>query len=256
MAAVKGVALVTGASQGIGRAIAIRLADDGYDVAINDIPRGQENLAILKDEIQAKGRRAWSMIGDVSVEDDVKALIGGTVENLGGLDVMIANAAILITKSIVETTVEEWDKIFSVNARGTFLCYKYAGQQMIKQGRGGRIIGATSTLGHQAQQMSGAYASTKFAIRGLTQATAKELGPYGITVNVYAPGAINTTMLSAPGIPRENIELIREAEGKKTVLGYIGEPEDIASIVSYLASKEAHFITGQSISVNGGRFFL
>ncbi|KAF9459841.1 acetoin reductase family protein [Collybia nuda] len=248
----KGVALVTGSSQGIGRAVALRLADDGYDMAINDVPRSKENLDSLKQEIEAKGRKVFIFEGDVSVEGDVVAMVSGAVKHLGSLDVMVANAGILVAKKVVETSVEEWDRVLSVNARGVFLCYKYAGQQMINQGRGGRIIGASSVCGKQGEILLGAYSASKFAVRGLTQTTAKELGPYGITVNAYAPGTIATPLVMSYF---DDAGGTFEAEKKLTVLGYIGEPNDIGSIVSYLVSKEAHFITGQSISVNGGRYF-
>ncbi|KAF8885326.1 acetoin reductase family protein [Infundibulicybe gibba] len=226
----KGIAVVTGAAKGIGRAIALRLADDGFDVALNDIPSQIEALESLLQEIAGKGRKSTIVVGDVSVEEDVRSLVSHVGATLGGLDVMVSNAGICITKPIMETTLGEWERQFAINSRGVFLCHKYAGEYMINQGRGGRLIAASSLTGKQGSDPGGAYCATKFAVRGMTQAFAKALGKHGITVNAYAPGLIETDMLHAIG-------------------------EEIASIVSYLVSKESRFITGQSISVNGGVFF-
>ncbi|RDB31129.1 Diacetyl reductase [(S)-acetoin forming] [Hypsizygus marmoreus] len=252
-----GVALVTGASQGIGRAIALRLAKDGFDIAINDIPSSKAKLESLSKEITEKGRKVCTAVGDVSSEDAVKNMISTVVKDLGGLDVLVANAGICITKPLIDSTVDEWTRLFNVNVLGEFLCYKYAAQQMIKQGRGGRIIGASSVAGQQGEPGIGAYSATKFAIRGMTQVAAKEWGQHKITVNTYCPGAIETEMLENIGKDLvSSVKEFYEMQSKTSPLGYNGKPEDIASIVSYLASKEAHWITGQSIAVNGGRLTL
>jgi len=250
------VAVVTGASQGIGQAIALRLAKDGFDIAVNDLTSRKDALEQLVSEIEQKGVRACVCIADVSVEAEVKGMFENVVDKLGGIDVMVANAGIIKTvKLLIETTLEDWEQIMNTNARGTFLCYRFAALQMIKQGRGGRIIGASSVAGKQGTATASGYCASKFAIRGLTQAVAIELGKYGITVNAYAPGAIETPMTNAIGDLVGNRAEFFAGEALKTAVGHIGQPQDIASIVSYLASKEAHFITGQSISVNGGVFF-
>ncbi|KAJ7699205.1 hypothetical protein B0H17DRAFT_1196296 [Mycena rosella] len=245
----KGIALVTGAAQGIGRGVALRLADDGFDVAVNDIPGNVENLDTLVEEIQKKGRAGSKHVADVSQEDQVEAMVEAVVQQHGGLD-MVANAGVsgrggTAGIPLTEVTVEDWDLIMNINARGPFLCYKYAGIQMIKQGRGGRIIGACSLAGKQGLATLGPYTASKFAVRGITQAAALEFGAHGITVNAYAPGAIDTPMAAG-------------ASSNKALAGSIqriGFPADIASLVSFLASKESGFITGQSISINGGVFF-
>ncbi|KAJ7722875.1 NAD(P)-binding protein [Mycena maculata] len=147
----KGVALVTGAAQGIGRCIALRLADDGFDVAVNDVGANSDKLETLVEEIRVKGRAGSQHVADVSQEEDVKAMLEQVAERHAGFDVMVANAGVTGRPGVPFTEIpgEEWDRVMSTNARGTFLCYKYAGAQMIKHGRGGRIIGASSIAGKQ-----------------------------------------------------------------------------------------------------------
>ncbi|KAJ7312992.1 hypothetical protein DFH08DRAFT_1042417 [Mycena albidolilacea] len=240
----KGVALVTGAAQGIGRAIALRLAEDGFDVAVNDVSSKSENLDTLVEEIQKKGRASSKHIADVSQDQQVQTLVEEVVKNHGSLDVMVANAAILgAPVPFIEVTAEDWDQVLAVNARGAFLCYKYAGIQMIKQGRGGRIIGISSLAGKQG---------TEFALGSHNRAQSVhwppvELGAHQITVNAVAPGVIDTPLLGGSPL----LEQMKQASPLKR----LGLPEDIASLVSFLASKESQFITGQTISSNGGLFF-
>ncbi|KAF9500262.1 acetoin reductase family protein [Pleurotus eryngii] len=246
----KGVAIVTGAAEGIGRGIALRLVSDGFDVAINDIRAKIDTLEGVVNEIKANSsRRAISIPGDVSNESDVKGIVEQVVQELGGLDVMIANAGIAINKPIADTTVDEWDRLFSVNVRGTFLCYKHAAEIMVKQGRGGRIIGACSIAGKKGIPEAACYSSTKFAIRGLTQSAAQEYGKYGITVNAYAPGAIETQFLGRFDGYHANKSGLKPGEWTEALkggvaLGKNGSPTEVASLVSYLVSKDAHFITG------------
>ncbi|KAF9483078.1 NAD-binding protein [Pholiota conissans] len=257
-AALGRVAIVTGASKGIGKAIALRLASDGYDVAVNDLPSTEGKLKEVGALISKEGRRAFVCPGDVSVEADVKKMVSSTAEGLGSVDVMVANAGICFVKSFSKTTVEDWDKIFGINARGVFLCYKYASEQMLKQGRGGKMIGATSIAGKKGYPGLSAYCGTKFAVRGLTQAVAQELAPHGITVNAYAPGLIETDMLAGmkklPD-PKERLSDVLDVNKPICALGYNGAPEDIAGLVSYLASPSTRYVTGQSFIVDGGSVY-
>ncbi|PCH44826.1 NAD(P)-binding protein [Wolfiporia cocos MD-104 SS10] len=253
-ATIKRVALITGASQGIGKCIAQRLASDGLRVALNDIATKRDQLQDVAAQIRTSGGEAIVVTADVSREDDVKAMTTQVVQEAGGLDVMVANAGILGPfKPLHEVSAEEFDQIIAVNVRGVMLSYKHAAQQMIKQGRGGRIIGAASMAGRQGFPNIGPYTASKFAVRGLTHSAAKELMQHKITVNAYAPGIILTSM----NLYEE--DSVNGGPGSTAVKSIglppqtpVGEPEVIASLVSYLAKPEAHFITGQTITICGG----
>jgi acetoin reductase-like protein len=263
----KGVALITGAGQGIGRSISLRLAADGFDIGLSDIPTNKSNLEEVAQEITKTyaGRRACVLLANVTVEDDVCKMVDGVVNELGGLDVMVANAGILSAAPLVETTLADWEKIFAVNVTGVFLSYKYTAQKMIALNethkRGRRIIGASSIVGRRGEEYLSAYSASKFAVRGITQSAAIELGRHGITVNAYAPGPILTAMIN--GLNEATLKLTgssdpnvyKEKSKKNTCVGYLGVPDDIAGLVSYIASPESHFITGQSITIDGGMRF-
>ncbi|EIM91153.1 NAD-P-binding protein [Stereum hirsutum FP-91666 SS1] len=232
------VAIVTGAAQGIGRSIALRLAADGLNVAVNDVESQRQALDAVVSEIQAKGRKAVALTADVSSEEDVKNMVEKTVEHLGRLDVMVANAGIGGAgkgSSILTVDMEQWHKLMGVNVDGVVLCYKYAAIQMVKQGEGGRIIGVKGIA---------PYCASKFAVRGITQSVACELVEHNITVNAYAPGVVDTAIV------KMGVQTLKNAlniSNSRTV-----DKEAIASWVSYISSPEASFISGQTVIIDGG----
>ncbi|TFY56397.1 hypothetical protein EVG20_g8940 [Dentipellis fragilis] len=251
------VALVTGAAQGMGRAIALQLANDGFDVAVNDVPSKTGPLEALTKEIDNIGRTSLVVAGDVTSEVQVKGMVDDVVAKLGSLDVMVANAGIFQKSTLLDSPLEEFDQTVGVNAKGPLLCYKYAAKQMISQGRGGRLIGAASAASKRPYPGGLSYVMSKFAMRGLTQTAAVELGEHNITVNAYAPGFILTPMLEmydadsakeqghAPG------EFI-ERGANALPLKRVGTVQDVAKLVSFLASDKASYITGQTYSIDGG----
>ncbi|KAF4563998.1 NAD(P)-binding domain superfamily protein [Pleurotus pulmonarius] len=247
-----GVALVTGAGRGIGRAIALRLAQDGYDLALSDLHVNQALVETLATEIKNRGRKYTIVPANVKYEAEVKGMVGRTVKELGSLDVMIANAGIVSMKPFLDVEAEDWDEVQAVNSRGTFLCYKYAAKQMVDQGRGGRIIGASSLAGKQGWSHLTAYSSSKFTIRGLTQAAAVELAEHGITVNAYSPGIVDTRMKQILGDASGDPEGFFKGYTDRVPVRRFGTSDEVAGLVSYLVSKEASYITGQSVSINGG----
>ncbi|RFU35501.1 hypothetical protein B7463_g790, partial [Scytalidium lignicola] len=253
------VAFVSGAGRGIGRAIAIRLAHDGFDVAINDISASKSALVETASEIKKIGRQVSVVPADISKRSEIENAIETSVKELGGLHVMVANAGMCRIKPMLDVTPEEWEQELSVNLTGMFNQYQLAAKQMIKQGSGGKIIGAASMVAHKAVPMMAGYSTSKWGVRGLTQVAAQEFAKYGITVVNYCPGMVNTPMWASVdeyyrkyfgGEPGEH-----KAKFESNILvGRLSEPEDIAKFVSYLASKECDYITGQSLLIDGGCF--
>ncbi|KAI0694148.1 NAD-P-binding protein [Cerioporus squamosus] len=247
------IAIVTGAAQGLGEAIALRLADDGLDVAVLDLPSKRGQLEAVANAINAKGRRSLVVIGDIAVDEDVAALVEKTAEELGGLDVMVANAGVFGMTPFVDLTVEEFDRILRVNVRGTMLCFQHAARQMIKQGRGGRIMGASSIGGMQGFPRATSYVASKFAVRGMAQSVAAELKEHNITVNTYAPGVAATPMTCHPDDEKNGGAATTLFKNSGMPLSTELVPVvEIAELVAYLAKPETSFITGQSFSINGG----
>ncbi|KAJ3891464.1 acetoin reductase family protein [Lentinula edodes] len=263
------VALITGAAQGIGKTIALRLASDGFKIALNDVDSKRNQLGGVIDEIERNyGLETCSIPGDVSKERDVQNMVEAVSQRLDGrkrwnprvLHTHPFDKQVPFTRydpslnSSLLAAEKQWDDVLRINTKGVFFCYKYAAKQMVAQGRpGGRIIGASSFAGKQGLTHIGAYAASKFAVRGLTQVAALELGHHGITVNAYAPGAIETPLASA--IDLSTTPAGKDFLNKLPPFSTVGKPEDVASLVSFLASQESGYITGQTISVNGGLFF-
>jgi meso-butanediol dehydrogenase/(S,S)-butanediol dehydrogenase/diacetyl reductase len=255
------VAHITGAARGIGKAIALRLAQDGHHIAISDLSVMGDELAVTRDEIEATGVKAIALEGDVTNQDDVRRLVSETADQLGSLDVMVANAGIVITKPTLEVTLEEYEKVHAVNNTGVFLCYTEAARQMIKQGSGGKIIGASSIAGHKGFGLLSAYSSSKFGVRALTQACAQEWAEHGITVNAYCPGIVDTQMWVEVDHDLGEINGVGEGESMKAMasgitLGRVSKGSDVAAFVSYLAGPDSDYMTGQSPLIDGGMLFV
>jgi meso-butanediol dehydrogenase/(S,S)-butanediol dehydrogenase/diacetyl reductase len=253
-------ALITGAAGGIGGAIAVRLARDGLALSLVDLPTTAGPLAALVTELTATGARALAVTADVSVAEEVDAAVARHVEYHGGLDVMVANAGTAVTAPLLATTDQDWQRTIEVNLRGVFNCYRAAARQMVSQGRGGRLIGAASVASHRGGKWQGAYSASKFAVRGLSQSVALELAEYGITVNVYSPGVVDTAMwrsIDRAITTRTGAPVGSALAGmvEQIPLGRLEAPEDVAGVVSFLASPDSAYVTGQSIVVDGGMWF-
>lgn len=231
---------ITGSSRGIGAAIAKAFHQSGYNVAIN-YNHSEEEAIALADSLTG----SLLLKGDVSREEDVKEMIEKTVSHFGCIDVLINNAGISVVNLLTDTTLEEWERLFSINVTGTFLASKYAAKEMIKN-HSGKIINISSIWGVSGACMESCYSASKGAVIAFTKALAKELGPSGITVNCVAPGFIDTDM----NIDVTVDDKVAFCEG--TPLGRIGTPEEVANTVLFLASDNASFITGQIIGVDGG----
>ncbi|CAF1346485.1 unnamed protein product [Didymodactylos carnosus] len=254
------VALVTGAARGIGRAIALRLAADGFHVALNDLSKMSNELEKVKSEIESgfSNIRSCIIFADVSKQNEVCEMVNKTVQELGRLDVMVANAGIQCTSPFLEATEEDFDRILNVNAKSVFFCYQEAAKQMIKQGHGGKLIGASSLSAHRPFKLGSLYAISKWAVRGMTQAAALELAKHKINVNCYCPGAIDTDMFhdgsqaiaEQTGVKQDDIQ--RRIVHQWTAMERMGQPDDVAQCISFLASQNSNFVTGQSLLIDGG----
>lgn len=249
------VALITGAGQGIGRGIALRLASDGADIAIVDID-DEKSKAVAK-EVRALGRKATTFRADVSKRDEVYAAIDHAEKELGGFDIMVNNAGIASIQAIADIMPEDVDKIFKVNIEGVLWGIQAAGKKFKERGHKGKIINASSIAGHEGFALLGVYSATKFAVRALTQAAAKEFATDGITVNAYCPGVVGTDMWVE--IDRRMAEITGAKIGESyekfvggIALGRAQTPEDVAAFVSYLAGPDSDYMTGQAPMIDGG----
>ncbi|MFC7064921.1 acetoin reductase [Brucella rhizosphaerae] len=249
------VALVTGAAQGIGRGIALRLAKDGFDIALVDLKA--DKLEAVRKEVEALGRKASTFSADVSKREDVYAAIDHAEKALGGFDVIVNNAGIAQVQPISDVTPEEVDRILKINVEGVLWGIQAAAAKFKARGHKGKIINASSIAGHDGFAMLGVYSATKFAVRALTQAAAKEYASAGITVNAYCPGIVGTDMWVE--IDERFSEITGTPKGetyKKFVegiaLGRAQTPEDVAALVSFLSSPDSDYITGQAILTDGG----
>jgi len=238
------ISLVTGGGRGLGRAIALALGRNGSDVTVCDIKA--EDAERVAEEIRSMGRKALSFHVDVSKSGEVNAMVEKVLAQFGKIDILVNNAGICKVASIEETTEEDWDRIMAVNLKGVFLCSK-AVMAVMKKQRSGRIVNMGSLAGKVGGVATGAnYAASKAGVMCFTKSLAKELAPYGVTVNALAPGVIETDMTH--GITGGDwTNYLRTIP-----LGYIGAPEDVANAVLFFVSDEARYITGEIMDVNGG----
>ena len=238
------VAFVTGASRGIGRAIALRLAADGAKVALNFASNSAKAEAV-KAEIEAAGGAAMLMQGDVAKFEVVTELIKKVVNEWGWLDILINNAGITRDNLLLKMSEDDFDRVIATNLKGVFNCTKAVTKLMMKQ-RGGRIVNMSSVVGLSGNISQANYAAAKAGIIGFTKSAAKELASRGVTVNAVAPGFINTDMTAVLS------EKVKELMLQEIPAGRMGTPEDVANAVAFLVSEEAAYITGQVLSVDGG----
>ena len=237
------VALVTGSSQGIGRACAVKLAQSGATLAL--AARSQDKLNELAAQIEAAGGKAATFQLDVSDEEQIKSTFKSVLAQLGKIDIVVNNAGITRDQLVMRMKRADWDAVLNTNLTSAYLCTQQAISSMLKQ-RWGRIINITSVFGQTGQAGQANYAASKAGLIGLTMAIAREVGSRNITCNAVAPGFIETAMTS--GLADD----FKQSAVKMIPLGRVGSPEDVASAVAFLASEEASYITGHVLNVNGG----
>ncbi len=248
------VAVITGAAQGLGKGIALRLASDGFDIVLSD--RDSKTLEATFEEMRGKGYKVAQFVGDVSKRQSQFDLVDFAVKEFGEVNVFINNAGIEDVAWLDECEPERIESVFGVNVYGVLYGIQAAAAQMKKQG-GGKIINACSIAGHESYELLGVYCATKFAVRSLTQSAAKEYAKHKITVNAYCPGVAATKMWDRIDEKMANYYGLQKGEAFKKfssgiLLGRHQVPEDVASLVSFLASKDSDYMTGQSIMIDGG----
>jgi 3-oxoacyl-[acyl-carrier protein] reductase len=237
------VALVTGASQGIGHACAVALAREGATIAV--AARNQQKLDDLVSMIAAAGGKSAAFVMDVADEDQVKSAIKSAIAQFGKIDILVNNAGITRDTLVMRMKRADWDSVLNTNLTSAYLCIQQVIGSMLKQ-RWGRIINITSVFGQMGQAGQANYAASKAGLIGLTMAMAREVASRNITCNAVAPGFIETSMTAALS------DEFRESAVKQIPLGRVGSPEDVASAVRFLASDDASYITGHVLNVNGG----
>ncbi len=261
-------ALITGTAGkfGIGKSIALRLAAEGANIILNDLKKNNySELLKLKNKIKKNYCDCLIACGDISKSSDVKNIVKKIKKKFGRIDILVNNAAAsakLDRVPIVELKEKVWDNIHNINLKGTFLCCKYVAREMINQKSGGKIINISSSVGKDyVKEKYGAYSSSKFAVRGLTQVLAKELGKYNIQVNAICPGIViteRTDKIVKLLYPKEKnlknaLKKYTNENLYQTPLGRLCTPNDIAQLTAFLSSNESNFITGKSITLDGGK---
>lgn len=239
------VAIVTGSARGIGRAIALKLAEVGADIVVNDIAAAADALESTANEIRALNRKALAVTADVSSAPDVARLIETAVSTMGRIDILVNNAGVTRDQLLMRMSDEDWDTVLNIDLKSAFLCTRAVLRHMMKQ-RWGRIVSIASVVGIMGNAGQANYAAAKAGVIGLTKSIAKEVGSRGITANAIAPGFIETRMTE------QLDEKQRQALVQRIPLGNIGTPRDVAEAVAFLASEEAKYITGQVLGIDGG----
>lgn len=239
------VAVVTGSARGIGKAIALKLAEVGADVVVNDIPAAAEALEGTANEIRALGRKSLALTADVSSPADVNKFIEAAVSQMGAVHILVNNAGVTRDQLLMRMSDEDWDTVIDIDLKSAFLCSRAVSRHMMKQ-RWGRIISIASVVGIIGNPSQANYAAAKAGVIGLTKSIAKELASRGITANAIAPGFIESRMTEALD------EKHREMLVQRIPMGSVGQPRDVAEAVVFFASEEAKYITGQVLGVDGG----
>ena len=243
------VAIVTGSARGIGREIALKLAEVGADVVVNDIEAATEPLEKVVQEIQGLGRKSLAVTADVSSTADVNHLMDTAVNEFGKIDILVNNAGVTRDNLLMKMTDEEWDTVLNIDLKSAFLCTRAVIRHMLRQ-RSGRIISIASVVGMIGNAGQANYSSAKAGIIGFTKSIAKEVGSRSITVNAIAPGYIQTKMTEQLS-DEQSQEML-----KHIPLASLGTPRDVAEAVAFLASDEARYITGHVLNVDGGMVLI